>query len=148
MKIESVVRAAAAIACGFSLAGTSPATAQTTLANPAAPPELPLRTESVADAPWLPRFQLGPRFVVGVPVGAFGDNVGTSPGATVDFRVRLGRTPVSVGAEFGYLLYGSETRRIALFPTVPEVLSDVGTTNNIIIIRTRICFSEVALLID
>ena len=37
-----------------------------------------------------------------------------------------------MGAAFDYLLYGTETRRIALFPAVPEVFSDVGTTNNLI----------------
>ena len=37
-----------------------------------------------------------------------------------------------MGAAFDYLLYGTETRRLALFPAVPEVFSDVGTTNNLI----------------
>ena len=84
------------------------------------------------EVPELRRFQFSPKFLTGVPVGSFGKNVGASPGAAVDFTARVGQTPVSVGATFDYLLYGTETRRIALIPEVPEVLSDVGTTNNLI----------------
>ena len=36
-----------------------------------------------------------------------------------------------VGAALDYLRYGTETRHIALFPALPDVLSDVDTTNNI-----------------
>ncbi len=56
----------------------------------------------------------------------------TSPGAAVDFTVRVGQTPISVGAALDYLRYGTETRRLSVFPSVPEVLNDVNTTNNFI----------------
>ena len=86
----------------------------------------------MVEVPELLRFQFSPKFLVGVPVGPFGEKVGASPGVAVDFAARVGQSPVSVGAAFDYLLYGKETRSIALFPTVPEVFSDVRTTNNLI----------------
>lgn len=76
------------------------------------------------------RFRFAARPLGGVPVGDFGDRVGTSPGLGLDFTGRIGRTPVAVGAELGYLQYGKETRRLSLTPAVPEVLTDVNTTNH------------------
>ena len=130
------------IACGPWLAGTSLAAAQTATGIPPAPRQ-ELRTDPStpaaaqfpetpeAEAPGPRRFRLDPRFAAGVPVGAFGDNVGASFGGAVDFSVRLGDTPVSVGAALEYLRYGTETRRVALFTGLPEVVSDVSTGNNV-----------------
>jgi hypothetical protein len=86
----------------------------------------------VAEVPGLLRFQFIPKFLTGVPIGGFGNKIGTSPGGAVDFTARVGQTPVFVGAAFDYLTYGAETRRIALFPAVPEVFNDVDTTNNLL----------------
>ena len=104
-----------------------------TTSNPQAPsPEqLPGPASSVAAMPGLARFQISPKFLTGVPIGGFGNKIGTTPGAAIDFTARLGQTPVFVGAALEYLRYGSESRRIALFPAVPEVFSDVDTTNNL-----------------
>ena len=85
----------------------------------------------MAAVPGLARFQISPKFLTGVPIGGFGNKIGTSPGGAIDFTTRLGQTPVFVGAALEYLRYGSEIRRIALFPAVPEVFSDVDTTNNL-----------------
>lgn len=147
MRIDPVTRGVVVIACGLWLAGASPAAAQTASAGPPAPPqEERLQTgpstpaappvvqspESLAaDILGIPRFRLDPGFAAGVPVGAFGDNVGASFGGAIDFGVGLGETPVSVGAAFDYLRYGTETRHVALFPALPEVVSDVSTSNNI-----------------
>ncbi len=134
MQRRAVSRGAIAVACGLWLAGTSTAAAQTASASPPAPPpgQLPRPESSVVEVPELLRFQFSPKFLVGVPIGPFGKKVGATPGAAVDFTARVGQTPVSVGATIDYLRYGTETRRIALFPAVPEVFSDVGTTNNFI----------------
>ena len=78
------------------------------------------------------RFRLAARPLGGIAVGDFGDRVGTSPGAGLDFTSRIGRTPIALGAEFGYLQYGKETRRLSLVPAVPEVLTDVNTTNHLL----------------
>ena len=85
----------------------------------------------MAEVPGLLRFQFIPKFMTGVPIGGFGNKIGSTPGGGVDLTARVGQTPVFVGAALDYLTYGSETRRIALFPNVPEVLSDVNTTNNL-----------------
>ena len=134
METQGVSRGAIAIACGLWLAGTSPAVAQTASASPSAPPpgQSPQPQSSVVEVPELLRFQFIPKFLAGVPVGRFGNNVGASPGVALDFTARIGQTPVSVGAAFDYLRYGKETRRISVFPAVPEVFSDVDTTNNLI----------------
>ena len=78
------------------------------------------------------RFRLAARPLGGIPVGEFGDRVGTSPGMGLDFTGRIGRAPIAVGAELGYLQYGKETRRLSLVPAVPEVLTDVNTTNHLL----------------
>ena len=90
------------------------------------------------------RFQASPKFLAGVPVGPFGKKVGVSPGVAVDFTARVGRTPVSVGAAFDYLLYGREIRRFALFPAIPEVFSNVSTTNNFIRTHALVRFQSPA----
>ncbi len=78
------------------------------------------------------RFRFAARPLGGIPVGDFGDRVGTSPGLGLDFTSRIGRSPVAVGAELGYLQYGKETRRLSFVPAVPEVLTDVNTTNHLL----------------
>ena len=134
MQMQPVTRGAVALACGMWLVGALPAAAQTAPAGPTASPpgQLSQPGTSLAAVPELLRFQFGPKFLAGVPLGTFGKKVGASPGAAVDFTARIGRTPVFVGAAFDYLLYGTENREVALFPAVPEVFSDVDTTNNLI----------------
>ena len=141
MRMHPATRGAAVTisACGLWLAGASPAAAQTApgvpqelRADPSAPAAAQFPEPPAAEAPRLRRFRLEPRFAAGVPVGAFGDNVGTSFGGGLDFSVRLGDTPVSVGAAVKYLRYGTETRHVALFTNVPEVLSDVNTHNSVV----------------
>ena len=135
MQTSGLSRGAIAIAGGLWLAGTSSAAvAQTASATPPAPAsrQSSQPQSSVVAVPEVLRFQVVPKFLAGVPFGPFGNNVGTSPGAAVDFTVRVGETPISVGAAFDYLRYGTETRRLSVFPSVPEVLNDVSTTNNVI----------------
>ncbi len=130
---------------GWSLLAGGVAAAQP-LATPSAesdppPPQAGRAETPAAPATGLLRFEFGPKFLTGVPVGTFGDRVGASPGAGVDLMSRLGQTPFFVGVAFDYLLYGTETRRVPLLPSVPEVLSDVDTRNNLIrthaIVRVR-----------
>ena len=128
--------AAAVLLAYASSAGAQPAVgpaAERASASPQVPPpeQLPGPGSSVAEVPGLLRFQFTPKFLTGVPIGRFGNRIGTSPGAALDFTARVGRTPVFVGAALDILHYGRETRRIALFPAVPEVFSDVDTTNRL-----------------
>ena len=109
MQGRAVRRGAIAIACGLWLAGTSTAAAQTASASPPAPAARAAssagtvrgRDPGTAALPGRPEVRgRGPGRAVRKKVGA-------SPGAAVDFTARVGRTPVSVGAAFDYLLYGT-----------------------------------------
>ena len=119
------------LACASAAAGQPAADTAAKLARPPAQVS-GSEQQLVAPVAELLRFELGANFEAGIPVGAFGDKVGVSPGAGVDFTVRLGQTPVFVGTAFDYLRYGTETRRLSVLPAVPEVLSDVNTTNNLV----------------
>ena len=147
MNLVPFTRGVAVLVWGLWLAATSPAAAQVQSSNapeprqdersqtrpsaPAARPDTQAPESLAADVLGLRRFRLEPGFAIGVPVGAFGDNTGASFGGALDFGVGLGRTPISVGAAIAYLRYGTETRYIALFPALPEVVSDVRTTNSV-----------------
>ena len=52
---------------------------------------------------------------------------------TIVLDIRLPRVLAAgaVGAALAHLRYGTETRHVALFNTVPEVVSDVNTSNNV-----------------
>ena len=116
------------------LACASPAVAQQATAAVSEPAAgQPARLASSGAVPLvLRRFRFGAKPVSGIPVGDFGDRVGTSPGVGFDFTSRVGQIPIAVGAEFGYVMYGKETRHVQLTPAVPEVLTDVNTTNNLL----------------
>ena len=144
MRIHPATRGVVVIilACGPWLAGTSPAAAQMATGMPpvptrelradaSAPAAAQIPESPAADALGLRRFRLDPRFAAGVPVGTFGENVGASFGAAVDFSVRLGDTPVSVGVALESLRYGTETWHLALITGLPEVVSDVNTSYNL-----------------
>lgn len=72
------------------------------------------------------------RFLVGVPQGEFRDNV-DNPGFGLDVfgGLGLGRSPVVIGLDVGFLIYGRERRREPFSNTIPDVTVDVETTNNI-----------------
>ena len=137
-RILAVVTGWSVLACATAAAQAPPAPATESAAPSvqAGPPDTPAATVT---GPL--RFEVGPKFLTGVPVGTFGDRVGASPGAAVDLTARVGQTPFFVGVAVDYLLYGTETRRLALTPSVPEVLTDIDTTNNVFrthaIVRVR-----------
>ncbi len=121
---------------GFSLLVCAAAAAQPAAA-PAAESAAPSAQPGSPDPPVTPvvglrRFEFGPKFLAAVPVGTFGDRIGASPGAAVDVTARVGQSPFFVGVAVDYLRYGTETRRVALSPLVPEVLTDVNTTNSVV----------------
>lgn len=148
MIMEPVTRGVLGVAICLLLAAASPLAAQSLFsaapeprheersqADPsvtqATPPVGPAAEALAADVLGLRRFRLDPGFAAGVPVGEFGNNAGAGYGGAIDLGVGLGGTPVFVGAALDYLRYGTETRHVALFPALPDVLSDVDTTNNL-----------------
>ena len=71
-------------------------------------------------------------FITGFPQNEFGDNVdnvGLGGGGAAGYH--LGVNPIMVGAEFSFMIYGSETRRVPVIITIPDVTVDVQTSNNI-----------------
>jgi len=79
------------------------------------------------------RFQIGLNFTLGYPQGEFNKNLDSSGlGGSGYFTYRLPKTPVSIGASVGILVYGSDTREDFLESSIPEVTVDVTTRNYIL----------------
>jgi hypothetical protein len=79
------------------------------------------------------RFQIGLNFTLGYPQGEFNKNLDSSGlGASGYFTYRLPKTPISIGASAGILVYGSDTREDFLQSSIPEVMVDVTTRNYIL----------------
>ncbi len=76
--------------------------------------------------------QGGLHFTYGIPQGEFKSKVGKNGyGISGNFGYSPTSTPVMMGLELGFLVYGSETRREPFSSTIPDVTVDVNTTNNI-----------------
>ena len=84
-----------------------------------------------ADPPVRPQGSVS--FLVGIPQGEFRDNV-DNPGFGVDFfgGLGIGQSPVVLGLDVGFLIYGRERRTENFSPDIPEVQVEVQTTNNIV----------------
>jgi hypothetical protein len=77
-------------------------------------------------------FQAGGGFVVAVPRGELGENIeNTGLGLELHGGIWLGASPVMLGAQLGFLNYGSESRREPFSLTIPDVEVEVTTTNSI-----------------
>ena len=72
-------------------------------------------------------------FNVGVPVGPFADNIeDPGYGGNLFLGTQLGASPVVLGLDLGFLIYGRSERTVPFSNTVgPSVNVDVITTNNI-----------------
>ena len=68
----------------------------------------------------------------GFPTGEFGENV-KNPGIGLSGNVGyiIPRTPAVIGLDLGYMIYGRERRTEQFSLTIPDVLVDVVTENNI-----------------
>jgi hypothetical protein len=72
-------------------------------------------------------------FAMGFPQGEFADNVdGTGWGMNFDILYRLHGSPVLIGGDIGFLIYGKQSRDEPLSPTIPDLVVTVDTTNNIL----------------
>ena len=77
-------------------------------------------------------FQASANFSLGFPQNEFKDNVNQIGFSGVGhFVYNFRNSPFSMGLSLGYLVYGSETREERFSITVPDVLLNVTTTNNI-----------------
>lgn len=71
-------------------------------------------------------------FNVGVPVGPFADNIeDLGYGGNLFLGTQLGASPVVLGLDLGFLIYGRNERTAGFSTTIPEVDVEVITTNSI-----------------
>lgn len=78
------------------------------------------------------QWQGGLNFSAGAPQGDFKSNIsnnGYGIGAYVGYAPES--VPIMVGIDLGFLSYGNETRRERFSTTIPDVMVDVNTSNNI-----------------
>ncbi len=79
------------------------------------------------------RYLAGASFNVGVPRGEFGDFVDESPGLSGFFVANFDRQGIfGLRLDAGALIYGSETVRVPLTPTIRRVFVEVETENEIL----------------
>lgn len=76
--------------------------------------------------------QAGIGFIVGFPVGQFGDNI-TNPGVGIGGQIgyRVPNSPLILGLDLAYIIYGRESRRERFSLTIPDVTVQVITENSI-----------------
>ncbi|MFC1629186.1 hypothetical protein ACFL3H_08765 [Gemmatimonadota bacterium] len=71
-------------------------------------------------------------FTLGFPSGEFRDHVpSTGIGLDLTGGIQLPRSPIFLGGELGFLIYGRESRKEPFSTTIPDVEVRVITTNNI-----------------
>ncbi|MEW6127886.1 MAG: hypothetical protein AB1757_12680 [Acidobacteriota bacterium] len=77
-------------------------------------------------------YQAGLDFTTVFPVGEFRDNVNNNGyGIGGHFLFGVGNSPVFIGFDGGVAVYGSQSRREILSPSIPELRLKVTTRNNI-----------------
>ncbi|MFC1553617.1 hypothetical protein ACFL7D_03185 [candidate division KSB1 bacterium] len=79
-------------------------------------------------------FEANAGFLIGLPRGEFGDNVeqtGLGFGLTAGYKLPM--TPLTVGLDFGYILYGREKRHAPFSYTIPDLTVEVTNKNNIVL---------------
>lgn len=78
--------------------------------------------------------QASANFLLGQPQNEFQDNVeDLGFGVGGNFGYHFGTSPIMLGAEVQYMIYGSQTRNVPFSETIPEVTVDVETSNNILL---------------
>jgi hypothetical protein len=79
------------------------------------------------------KFDVGADFQVGLPQNQFRDNIDEEGyGLCGQFGYFLGDSPIMIGADVGFVNYGTEKRYEPFSDTIPEVTVEVRTTNNIL----------------
>jgi len=79
-------------------------------------------------------FDLGLSFDVAAPQDEFRNTVDRNGyGFSIEGLYKPGDMPVKFGLDFGFSQYGRETRKEPFSLTIPDVMVDVKTTNNILL---------------
>jgi len=95
----------------------------------------------------------GLHFTIASPSGEFRDSVDRNGyGVSGYGAFTVGRSPLKIGLEMGYIMYGHDTRPEPISMTIPDVTVNVRTTNNIfnghLLFRVQEQFGSVAPYID
>ncbi len=81
--------------------------------------------------------QASANFLLGQPQNEFQDNVeNLGFGFGGNFGYHFGASPIMIGAEIQYMIYGSQTRDEPFSETIPDVTVEVETSNNILLFHT------------
>ena len=89
-----------------------------------------LHNPFTANAQVRPEVSVG--LLLGTPSGDFGDNVSdTAIGFVLAGGIQLPESPVTLGVELGYLVYGSDKRSEAFNSTSPDLQIDIVNSYNI-----------------
>jgi hypothetical protein len=76
--------------------------------------------------------QFGVDFNTVIPRGGFSENITNNGyGIGAQFLVRVAGSPLLVGADAGFVVYGSEKHKQIFSPSIPEFEVEVKTDNNI-----------------
>jgi hypothetical protein len=79
-------------------------------------------------------FQTGLHLTAGLLQGDFKQNTGNDGfGLTAEFLYAPSQSILGIGADVGFLIYGSETQRQPLLTTIPDVKVKVTTNNSILL---------------
>lgn len=77
--------------------------------------------------------QLGINFIAASPQNDFNRTLGSEGfGLNLSGGVGFGTSPIAIGLDLGFLIYGIEQRREPLSVTIPDLRAKVRTTNNIL----------------
>jgi hypothetical protein len=78
------------------------------------------------------KVQAGAYFMTLVPRGEFSENVTNNGyGGGGQFLIRIGSSPILAGGDLGFVIYGSESFRVPISSTIPNLQVRVRTNNNI-----------------
>jgi len=95
----------------------------------------------------------GLHFTIASPSGEFRDSVDRNGyGVSGYGAYTVGKSPLKIGLEMGYIMYGHNTRTEPISLTIPDVTVNVQTTNNIfnghLLFRVQEQYGSVAPYID
>src|SRR5262245_56926689 len=79
--------------------------------------------------------QFGIGGAAGIPAGDFAENVDSAGGVSMHVGFGVGESPVMIGTELTYLLYGSESRKVPFSAAIPDALIPVNTDNQMVLLH-------------
>lgn len=89
------------------------------------------QSQTKIETPFVSNFHLGGGLLVNVPAGEHADaNENIGFGGSIDLAYQFTATPILVGLNGSFSIFGSETRSEPWSKTIPDVFVNVTTTNS------------------